>query len=257
MPQWVTILWAVLLILGALSSAVAKNLDNELKPTTWPWVHEPKTQLWISLPFAVVVAADSIRRIISHLGSSKETSLRHQVRKQLSTAIAAVSDEAGVKVGELGCGLFLAHRSWRHGLRLKRVERVRLLDNVSESGVVFRPGVGTVGNSWETRNPAHHDWTAINSRFAENLPERQAWEKTKTETKHGFDYESWRTMVGRYAEVLAVPVTVGKDLIGILAIDLKWHEGMSTGTPRLNQSKVKAALGTIARTLEPILSNGR
>ena len=253
MPHWASIAWNIGLACLAFVVGAAKTLDDQLTAETWKWVHSPKLQACLAIALAGIVLLDSIRRAIGHLGAWQEVKMRSEVRKQLSSAIATVCAVAGVKPGDVGSGLFLVHRSRRKGLRLKRVERVRLLDTMTESGIVFRENVGTVGKCWATERPSHHNWTAVNRRHAEKPPDEAAWNSVKSETKHGFTYSEWLKMLGRYSEVIAVPVTVNAKLIGCLAVDLRWHAGEASASV-LNTMAVRESLGGFSRALEPVLA---
>ena len=130
-----------------------------------------------------------------------------------------------------------------------RIERVRPQDDMAESGVGFAPAKGAVGKCWVSKNPVHHPWSKLNKRWVKNQPNENQWSSLPAADRRGFAMHEWITMLGRYAEVLAVPVTVGADMTGVLAVDRLWDPSAPVAD-HLDDMRVKRAVMAIARTLE-------
>ena len=81
-----------------------------------------------------------------------------------------------------------------------------------------------MGVCWETEAIQPSSWRSINDRYARNLPREEAWLKLPPETTRGFTYKEWGQMLGRYLEVIAVPIVSDAKVIGVLAVDLRGTE---------------------------------
>lgn len=258
LPPWSGIVWLVALALLAFVAGLGEFLDQRVTAKAFSWVHSAWLQGPLTMGLALAVFGDSATRGIGLLGRHEEAKLRREIRNQLGTAIATVCAATDLKPSELGAGLFMFQTSRGRPNRLVRVERVRLIDNVVASEVTFEIGVGTVGKCWKKCNIAHHDWARINRKWALNPPDEQTWLATVERTKHGLDYTSWTSLLGKYSEVLAVPVTLpGDGLVGCIAIDRRWHEGEADSGPLLNSRAVKDAVSAVAQVLSATLADGR
>lgn len=258
---------AVLLILVlSFVSGLVRTLDVTLSPGTWRWIHDPRAFGYPAVALAVVTFLDSVRRIKWGRQAKMIASQRRGIRNQLSSLVASLSQILERPPGLIGCGLFLVdyrrrwqspvsgwklRRPWRREGRLIRVERVRLLDTIQESTVDFTKGKGVVGRCWEKEDTYSFDWSVLNRRHHEDEnfrpKQHRGW--------NGFDEGEWLKMVGRYASVLAVPVTKDRQFVGCVAVDYRWFpEDSDADLVDLNVRTVRESVGGIARTMVNVLS---
>ena len=76
----------------------------------------------------------------------------------------------------------------------------------------------------------------------------------KEETKNGFTLEEFVTLLGKYAEVLAVPIVANGGFIGCVALDRKWNPDEPQDVLLLADRQTKKLLGATAQTLVPALT---
>lgn len=254
-PPWVGVVWLVVLATLAFITGLAKFVDERVTSEHFAWVHSAWLQGPLTIGLATAVFVDAVARGLGLIGREKEAELRSEIRKQLGTAIATACKAAQIPPTELGAGFFMVRPD---GSQLHRVERVRLLDNVVASEVAFTRGMGTVGKCWDEGRTIHHSWAAVNLRWASNPPNEATWMARHKKTQHGLDYTSWTSLLGKYSEVLAVPVVVpGTGLVGVIALDRRWHDGTPDGPSVLNRSAVKDAVSAVAQVLGATLGKGR
>lgn len=256
-PKRVYLAWASLLAVASATVVMAQALDRNLPADTWRWVHSSRLQLNAALALASLSFAEALRRLYRRVSAGGESDMRKKVRNHLGTAIANVSTTTGIPPGELGCGLFMIRRHWFSEETLERVERMRLLDSIPDSLTRYVKGKGTVGKCWQLNKMQHHSWMQVNRRWSEDPPSEDRWERCQPTTKHGFTHGEWTTMLGRYAEILAVPVTVSGTLVGVLALDRQWRRDASDSVEKLKSAYVEDAVGAVARALEPVLTPGQ
>jgi hypothetical protein len=255
LPPWAGVAWLILLAALAFATGLGKFLDERVKTDSFDWLHSPWLQGPLTIGLATAVFADAVGRGLGLIGREKEAALRSDIRKELGTAIATACLAAKIQPTELGAGFFMVRPD---GASLVRVERVRLLDNVPPSDVTFSRGMGTVGKCWDKSNIVHHNWAAVNAKWATDPPDEATWLRTRDRTKHGLDYVSWTSLLGKYSEVLAVPVTIpGSGLVGVIALDRRWHEGAGDAGPLLSGRAVKDAVAAVAQVLAATLGKAR
>lgn len=259
-PRWrlsikVRAAWTVSLSLYSAAVGVLLILDKTLKPDTLRWVHNPKLTIWVVSILAGLTFVDAAKRTFHRVRASQIEKHRIEIRNQLATVIVTVAELHHLDIGDVGCGLFLVQpRGLKRPPRLVRTERVRLVDDLHESEVLFTKGKGTVGACWEHQRPAHFDWIRINSQFAEH-PDltKKHWHSLSPEMRRNFAQDEFVSLVGKYAEVLAIPVMINSKFEGCLALDRRWNKDDPADRSLLNDQPTKSVLGLAVKTLQPLL----
>jgi hypothetical protein len=219
LPRWTRIGWAIGLLLLAFTAGLARYLDASLKPKTWPWIHGDTLQARLFVALALATFLDAAWRTWLRFTRPPRTKTRVEIRNQLFQLVATISTVAEVPIGEIGCGLFVIQpRGIFRKQRLQRIERVRIIDDVSPSVVNFTKGKGAVGRCWEEARPAHNDWRAINSKYHAASPTDEDFAKFKPTTTKGFERKEFVSLVGKYSEVLAVPIVNDGKFLGCVAV---------------------------------------
>lgn len=102
-------------------------------------------------------------------------------------------------------------------------------DHDHESPVEFMNSKGIVGECWERCSPAYRDWSSTNKRWAGRNISREEWNTPPAKQRANFTLPEFQCLVGKYSEVLAVPVMIDGRFADCIAVDLKWHpEGASS-----------------------------
>lgn len=254
-PFWARITWISLLAGLAAATGMVQVLDRKLPSDTWSWVHRPSTHIWLVGALSVLTLLDTIRRAIFRFSERARMKKKAEIRKQLSALAAGIAKITGQPIEDIGCGLFLVQRRWfGYADRLVRFERVRLIDNVPASDVKFTKGKGTVGECWQNQRKAHDEWDSRNERYANRSLTDEEWNQLAEEDRRGFTREEWVSLVGKYSEVVAMPVMVDEKFRGCLAVDRRWYRSTVKGTRRLDEDDVATSIGAISQTLGPTLS---
>lgn len=253
-PMKARIAWACFLAAAATWTGVIVALDQYGK-ASWPFVHNPWTLGISIIGLALLTFGDSVRRAFLRLRAEGVEKKQLEVRTQLTLALISIADHHKISVEELGCGLFLMQERWlKRPARLVRTMRIRLPDDLHESPVEFTIGKGAVGLCWKKVTTQHRDWRGINARYADAVDVESRWSSMKEETKNGFTLEEFVTLLGKYAEVLAVPIVANGSFIGCVALDRKWNPDEPQDVLLLADRQTKKLLGTTAQTLVPALT---
>jgi hypothetical protein len=168
-----------------------------------------------------------------------------------------------VFVVKKGLGYKLGYKEWtvrsktlRIGRkpRLERLERIRLSDYPAMSDVPWTEGRGVIGDCWARARPEYVHWAPLAKKWSgKNITDAQ-WEKIKSEDKAGFTREQFMMMVGKYAEILAVPIKDddGK-VVGVVAVDRVWRaDGRQDSL--LNVTRVEDTVTSTAVVLQNVLA---
>jgi len=269
-PGWVRFVSTIVLSLYSAFVGLVLVLDKQLKPATWKWVHSTVLIVWLVGILAGLTLTDNVRRAILRYRATGHEGNRVEIRNQMGALIIAVAQIHGISAGDIGCGLFLRQERWvrrparwfpcpkgfLRPERLKRIERMRLPDNVPESTVEFTKGKGAVGACWEHGQHGYNDWRSINRRYQTPDDVVSRWSKMRDETKHGFDQKEFISLIGKYAEVVAMPIIINGSFEGCIAIDRKWNKESASDRSLLNDDATKRQLGAAAQTLVPSLRKG-
>jgi len=119
---------------------------------------------------------------------------------------------------------------------------------------MFTAGKGTVGTAWETSRAVHKDWTKICDRWDGKNPTEQDFEKMSAKTRANFTYQEFVSMLGKYSEVLAIPIKnegTGK-IEGVLSVDVSRHA--TNTTPVLDNREIVSLFEEVIGLVRPDLA---
>jgi hypothetical protein len=182
----------------------------------------PTTQVVIIVALAGVTFLDNSRLAVKRAQEPADAELHLRVQKALLGVLIAISETHNVRVSHLGSSIFVERRVGPLKRKtLVRRFRFRLGDYPPASDVQWEKGKGAVGTCWETGAAVHRDRRRVAEKYGNtNLNEAQ-FEKLSRRAKSGFTHDEFRSMVGKYAEVLAVPIkTPTGEFVGIVSVDL-------------------------------------
>lgn len=215
---------------------------------------------WLPVALAVGVAffmcADGVTAAIGAAGKVEKDESRARVQKVVVGALVQIAEECRLELSVIGGSVFRVQRRfvWCHWKKvphprrmqvLTRTVRFRLRDYPQASKVLWTTGKGPIGDVLRNRAPRHVHWAPIAKKYAKDPPiTREAFKKIPKKTRDCFTYDEFVEIVGRYAEVLAVPILSedGGKLLGIISIDRPHEED----TQKRFGTSVKAIAETAA-----------
>lgn len=210
----------ILAVMGGLALA-AKTLVAT-KTTELPnWI-----QLGTGGGAAAMLLADNVRSAIMKYREPRWHATRDRVRNALYGGIKSVSDITGgqISVEQLGMSVWRPNAPRLPFCRVKlfRVERYRLSASPQPTHIKWVTPKGVIGQAWKDQKKCHRDLRPINSRFLDGEVSEAAFSRLTEDDTHGFNLGEFRRFVGKYSEVVAVPVKTpyGK-IVGVLSVDLR------------------------------------
>lgn len=261
--------WHVVIAAAVLGAAVLHGFGEFHLLRHVGWLHAGSTQFWGVTGVALVVFVDSSIRARHEYKRPAAEVARVRVRKPALGALITVAamtkwnecdGEEGLcfqrRLQDLGANVFIAgrRRLWRQP-RLRRLERIRLTDYPQPSSVHFSQGKGVVGLCWRNARPEHVDWSPIARRWGSSDLSGDEWAKIPEEDKYGFTRDEFVAMAGKYAEILAVPVTEPDGtLLGCLAVDRVYDPTQDDATV-LNDHGVIRAVTVAASSIADVIAN--
>ena len=203
-----------------LFAGVANALER-----TGRW-HAP---LWVPLAAGVLSAAllfaDNVRGAWRRYKEPEHAETRRRIELTLFAALETIARTSpGVEVTALGASLWVC--SPRTVLRrrggLRRVERFRLSGDVQATQVRWDLTKGAVGRCCSQAIPVHVDWRAARARWDDGRGlDADVVARLPDDVRQGFTLPELRRLLGKYAEVLAVPVmSAAGQCIGAISVDV-------------------------------------
>lgn len=248
---WLTILAAIAaFVLLAVESAEGL-LD---------WEAPASITFWLTMAVGALALGESVRRAREIKAKPRNDRFRSDIQKALSSAVGIISDQTGVSIQRLGANAFRVKqvsgvRRWlfKAEPRLERLYRYRIDDHPAASKVAWTMGKGTIGRAWEEGRKAHTDWRQIARRWQDKSLSEEQFQEIPEKTRHKFSREEFMAVVGKYAEVVAVPIKDEHgEVLGCVAVDIpldsdpKRHDVLIGATV---EHVLTAAASTIARRL--------
>ncbi|MBH0054508.1 hypothetical protein I6E74_10060 [Salinibacterium sp. SWN139] len=226
------------IVLGALSKGSVLPEDSKFEPI-----------LLIAAGSAAFI--DAISGIAASRARRTGLELEISIEKTVIASLISISRVTGTDIILLGGCVFEIRRRrwWSRTKMLKRLVRSRLSDSPQESAITWRAGKGAIGEAWQRKKAVHRSWLAIARKHGEGQLSRAAFDRLPAKTQDGFEYEDFQTIVGKYSEILAVPILKNGRCIGVLAIDIPYEP--TETRQHLDTKDVKE----IAETCASVLSN--
>ncbi|WP_168626987.1 hypothetical protein [Cryobacterium sp. BB307] len=216
-------------------------------------------------PFAwafslVVIGVDNAGSLVVRRWEDNRAILSRKIETALmALLIGLVKGKKELRFEELGANVYTV--SWLdktlqrsdEARRLKRIKRFRP-GYPQQSGIRWTPRTGTVGQCWSERREVH--WTGHNlaKRHAGTSFSEEEFLNIRKDTRQGFTREEFQSIVGKYSEILAVPIwhpqKDGK-MLGVLTIDRAYKQSDDVFVPMLAKSGESAAAtaSVVARNL--------
>ena len=157
---------------------------------------------------------EPLRRLVREQ-RSRETEDFRDVARQLLTAVYAAlpEDDPDLDRSLVGLHAFVVQYPLppRSEPYLGAVARFRLGPKPGSSGIVWRQGVGAIGECWRTGQP-------VVVEMGDDQATAQEWE-ADPDAALGLSYEEYLRLCAYYGAVLAVPVLGDGRVVGVLALD--------------------------------------
>jgi hypothetical protein len=227
MRLWIAVTYAYR-VLYALAGLVLVILQTLVVNKVVEW--SPTVVVWVAIGVGAVAFIDNLRLIRFKYHAHEREAARSRMHKPLVGALNAIAEARNVPLEHLGVSVFAIRRKWRlkwyvlpwRPRRLKRIFRFRLSDYPPESAVDWTIGKGTIGKCWQLGTVVLHDRRPVAAQYGrEQPPTEQQFLQMPADDRCGFTLPEFIQTIGKYGEILAVPVAAKHTgrIIGVLSID--------------------------------------
>ena len=172
---------------------------------------------------ALVAFVTTTGAAVGEWRSRRAEAKRDDLALVLAGAAWAVHDLTGIDVRELGLAVYRVRRQRLppFGRILARVHRERAARRPTTSGIVWRPGMGVIGQCVAVGADVGQDVGADSRPWLDVGPEQ--WPEVPEHVRAGLTYEEFAHVRGKYHVVLATPVIVdagaSSRVVGCVALD--------------------------------------
>lgn len=250
--------YRALLALLILSAGIIKVLIDAKLWTTAP------QRLLPALLVAILLASfrDSLVSAIFKYRTPARQARRENVQKAVVAALAQIASHRQVPMLDLGASVFTVYPGprWvpdklreRWGWsrpRLERVLRFRADETPQASDVVWFKGKGTIGECWQFDKVRHKYWLPVAEAYEGKDLSAAGFAKVPNKTTMNMTQQEFASIVGKYAEILAVPIK-GSDgrLVGVLSVDIARRGRTRSQGELLNGDDVERLVTTAASVI--------
>jgi hypothetical protein len=178
--------------------------------------------------------------------------LREQARAVLAPLLIELEEQTGINARELGVAAYRIRKPiWPFGkTRLERLLRLQLLIKVA-SGIVWRPGVGVVGQCIQRGEDVVENLATLDEQLASVTPDE--WDSLGDDLTYGFTYAEFQRVRGKYGVVLASPMIketpLGSRVVGCVSVD-----GPPGSFQALASTEIRALVAAAAVTLAAVVA---
>lgn len=222
------------------------------------WSGSPSWVLWscIAVPGAVAIT-EQVRLIRAERKAIPSAKRQEAVERALVGALLEISDVTDYNKWGIGVTAWVVRR---HGLwrtpRLERLARRRFTDRPPPSKITWTKGKGIIGLCWELEAEVHRDLRKACEKYPDGNITPERFDATGGDLRQGMSLEEFRTMIGRYGEVLAVPMKDKNGVfLGCVAVDVPIDYCDLKGLPRLGGVAVRHVAATTAAVLAQLVGD--
>lgn len=183
-----------------------------------------------------------------------------EARRNVIGALVTISEATGLDLTQIGASVFVVPRfrlPWRDE-HLVRLVRFRLTDTPQASAVLWTKDKAGIGKAWAQNKIVHEPVKALAEKYGSSDLSEAEYAKISNASKRGFTHAEFRNIVGKYAEILAVPIQLPDDasskVIGVLSIDVPMtveHQNLGN---TLTSKTVERVATTCAKTIGQMVS---
>ncbi|GAA4351191.1 hypothetical protein [Microbacterium rhizosphaerae] len=235
--------WAALVGLGA--ALIAAGLINPL----------PKFEGTVWVISLIILGVDNVGTLIVRGSRRRRGRRMDRLEDALMVALLQIVRETPqLHLEDLGANAYVV--SGRDSKRLHRVARLRPGRYPQESGVAWGSGKGMVGACLDQKKRVYRNWYAVAKKYGNTDISPEAFEKIPVNTRCGFTYEEFVSIVGKYSEVLAEPIWDLRNdgrILGVLTVDRAYRSGESEYTPLLDKRATHESAGLAASVVSRIV----
>jgi hypothetical protein len=182
------------------------------------------TWLAVSLLVAGVLVAfiTATEAAVDQRRHGRIAELREQARAVLAPLLLELEEATGINARQLGVAAYRIRKPiWPFGKpRLERLLRLQLVIRVA-SGIVWRPGVGVIGQCVERGADVVENLATLDEQLASVAPAE--WDSLGEDLTYGFTYAEFQRVRGKYGVVLASPMIketpLGSRVVGCVSVD--------------------------------------
>lgn len=248
--------WITWRAAGLIATATAGVILGLFGSGVWSSAkhHHLIVGLVIWLGFAALQA--DVLALHRELRGPRDDDLRRRCTDHVGALPSGISKATGgaVPTDVIGVSVFRVTKPKR--LRRRSEELRRILRHRDDS----HPGPsalkswsrekGVIGKAWKQNRVIHEELRHV-VKDHEGTSEDD-FEKVPKDYRWGMTYDEWTSIIGKYAEVLAVPIHAPNDgpIVGLIAIDLPIEV---PGFKILNKQPIKEQVEFVARLLAPAL----
>ena len=178
--------------------------------------------------------------------------LREQARAVLAPLLLELEEQTGINARELGVAAYRIRKPiWPFGkTRLERLLRLQLLIKVA-SGIVWRPGVGVVGQCIQRGEDVVENLATLDEQVGGVSPD--VWNGLGSDLTYGFSYAEFQRVRGKYGVVLASPMIketpLGSRVVGCISVD-----GPRGSFQALASEEIRGLVAAAAVTLAAVVA---
>lgn len=225
---------------------------------------------WLPVVLAIAVAAAAVlqnsAQAVQTAQAPKRDGQNVRIQKAVFVALSLVAKRCNLGVEILGASVFHVEKRTRWQAKLffplrrtevlyrPAVRRVRLNAHPQPTSVEWTTGKGAIGQVWSTGAYTHVDWSPIAKRHGGPTPiTRAKFDSLPARTRVGFSYDEFVSIVGKYGEILAVPIMSdgGAKILGVIAIDRPYDPTKMSAM--LDDSDIRQWVTVAAASIAPDL----
>lgn len=183
---------------------------------------------------ALFTLIDNVRTAYQTVKATRRQDAVARIAMTVMGMTNAVAHQCGLTTGVVGGSVFVAKKRWilrSHIIFVIRTTvlvrppqwRIRYADGPQPSRVVWTTEKGAIGQAFRSGSIVYKYWAAIAERHGgrNGSIDSTSFTALSNDVKSGFAHTEFVSIVGKYAEILAVPIMSvdGGKVLGVFAID--------------------------------------
>lgn len=226
------------------------------------WDNPPTGLLWACiLSPGVVAVGEQVRAIVKERKAGSRDNRQQAIDLALTEAVLRISDQTKYDKWDVGVSLWKVKKSrlgWLTGRTdvMVRMGHRRFNPRPTRSDIVWTRGKGVIGICWETQDEVDRDLRPACRRFPNGACTEKRWKSVGADLRMGMSLDEFRTMIGKYGEVLAVPIkSANGTFLGCVAVDIPIAACKPDDGARLGTIAVKNIVALTADLMQEVVED--
>ena len=248
----------VIAVRSAAAVVAAAGVAGTSAQQAGVWDDPPTALLWACiLSPGFVAVGEQVRAIMKERKAGGRAVRTQAFEVALNEAVLEIAEITEYSPRYIGISVWRVRKASRlteKPARLQRLARRRATQRPSPSDIEWTRGKGVIGRCWERQDEVYRDLRKACRKYPDGEVTDARWPEVSDDLKMDMNLKEFRMMIGKYGEVLAVPIkSESGTFLGCVAVDVPIEAYNTQDVSKLGHVNVRRVVTATAAFMREVI----